>query len=157
MANPLCKSPGIPGKMKKSILIGILLTATILCIAVIMIQPGGSIAKTEIGHIVSMFVNLNTVDVKIEEINENDIEIFWKDEFNGKIAIYKDGKLINKIPMRYGGNTFIVYYKGKILKEYLQFKTNWWHYHKYQFKINKENKIPKCRINIIGPDVGSPA
>jgi hypothetical protein len=118
----------------------------------LLFEPGGLLSSTELGHLISLFINLNSIKVQTEDNLEKDkVKIYWDAYQHTNILIFEKGKKVNRIQPCYGGNLFTVYYNNKI-KEILQSKKNNWHYHKYIFTIYGDKNDVKAKLKIIGPD-----
>lgn len=140
--------------MKKRVALYIAIVFLIIMLAMyFLFKPGGLLSSTELGHFISLFINLNSIKVQTENDLERDkVKIYWDAYQHSNILIFGKGEKVNQIPPCYGGNLFTVYYSNNKVKEILQPKENNWHYHKYIFTIFRDKNEVKVKLKIIGPD-----
>ena len=114
-------------------------------------DPKSYISKTEIGHLISFFFDLNRINVKVQDgIDKNRLKIKWNEE-----VIYDSNRFLN-IPKHiryfYGSNYFKIYYDDKEISTYCQQKLNNWHYYQYNFKLWLDRDEVNCEVYTEGPD-----
>ena len=108
----------------------------------VIAQPGTKLACTEFGHLNSLMMNSNELDIAPEL--ESDVSIKWiNPNTSERIEIYRNGQELTKIPNEYGKNTIKVSVNGKEQISKQHFKENWWHSHIYQVKGSADIIIVK--------------
>jgi hypothetical protein len=136
----------------RSILIGLLvLIAASAAPVTKSLAPGGYLAGTELGHLVSLVVDLNSIRVEaLDGLDASKLDVYWSDltESQSKgirreprsTRVFHAGKPDQPIPKEYGTNNFNLVYDGvSILKDWDQFKFGNWHYHSYNIKLYRSN------------------
>ena len=121
-------------------------------------KPGRFLNQTIIAHVLISITNLNSIDIVADEdIERSKVRIAWKNEqmMHSESKVVVDGDNIRRPGYVYGRNNFLLYYQDKFVGEFVQYKSNNWHSHRYQFKLRKvgKDKIAADWV-VIGPDAG---
>ena len=111
---------------------------------VVTAQPGTKMACTEFGHLNSLMMNSNKIELDPELMKHVSIEWIHPNSLE-RIEIYRNGQELTKIPNKYGLNTIKVSVNGKeqISKQHI--KENWWHSHIYQVKGSTDNIVVQIK------------
>jgi hypothetical protein len=124
------------------------------------IKPQGFLAKSIVGHIMSVLINLNEIQIQIDEtLIKKDVTVIWS-AFTGSNTNefkYSNRKIFEKnkeksIPSVYGINNFSICYQNVFIGDFYHFKENNWNYHMYKINLFKQNKIIKLKAEIFGQD-----
>ncbi len=125
----------------------------------VALKPGGSLAGTEVGHVLALFLRLDQSQVKAGPgLSMEQVDVYWSGWVEGpgetRVRILHNGKPDQSFPREYGENDFSVFYSGKpVLERQRQFKTAWWHYHTYTINVSrlKEGQL-SAYLASTGPD-----
>jgi len=109
-------------------------------------------SDTILGRISLLINRDNHLKVKSNTIDLNEIEIIWSPEFDKQITVYKNGKTKGKIGHRYGPNTFIIKHAQNEIAQIGHFKTNNWHSHDYDLRIELTQNSYILDFEADGPD-----
>lgn len=115
-------------------------------------RPGGLLASTEFGHLVSLIINLNSIEIEAIDLEKSKVQVYWDTYKNKSVLLINKGEIINNVKSCYGGNLFTIVYDGVKIAEKMQMKFNNWHYHKYIFNLYRINDQIKVEFKIIGTD-----
>ena len=108
--------------------------------------------KTLYFYFIREQANPNSIKVEVEHgISSDDVLIEWS-SYQKTATIFEDGKDLKIKYKKYGKNSFTVYYQGKIIGNFEQFKHNNWHGHSYTFLLTKENEGIITSWIVEGPD-----
>jgi hypothetical protein len=140
--------------MKKRVVWVTSVTLLILAVlAYITLKPGGILSSTELGHLVSLLGDFNSIElITKDDLKIDNVKIYWECQKNKRVLLRDGKKNLNRIIPCYGGNLFTVYYDDIKKVGIWHVKYNNWHYHKYIFILYKENGKIRVNLNITGPD-----
>ena len=116
-------------------------------------KPGGFLDHTELAHAVSIFHNMNQVELTLrddEVIDITKVKILW-------ISAEGSHEIFNGVPLKkpdycYGSNTFSIYYGDRFIGDLTHTKFNNWHSHDYNFILSKSDGSYVVDWEVTGPD-----
>ena len=94
--------------------------------------------------------NSFTIDLS-PSIDKKEIEVFWSDEKDEEVVVFKNGKKVNEIPFEKGSQKLLVYYMGSYVGEMEQFKVEKYQAHQYRIKLSSKNNTVFFNGEIDGP------
>lgn len=118
----------------------------------LLFRPGGLLCRSTAAHALSYLFNMNSVNVSVSDgLDPAGVSITWNETTvidHGRIS--REG--LNRERYGYGNNTFRVYYESREVAWFVQYKFSNWHYHAYQFYLNRQDGKISAALSLSGPD-----
>lgn len=130
-------------------------------LSLLSLQPGGCLAKTEVGDLVAHLTPMDKIHVEADDgLDPAKIDVVLDvhkildvDHFHETTRIVHSGVPDAVFPMEYGENNFSIFYGGVLVLEKRQFKCARWSYHSYLFRVSKQKDgTVSGSMSCLGPD-----